>query len=102
MTESEAARFNVLLEDVQRTVKFLAEGHVVLVERLVGVDKRLDGVDRRLDAMSNDLQQLRTDVDDMRTSFDTRLTRVEKALNGKLASPAAKSKRVVVKRSKRK
>jgi hypothetical protein len=102
MTESEAARFNVMLEDVQRTVKFLAEGHVVLVERLDGVDKRLDGVDKRLDGMNHELQQLRTDVDDMRTSFDARLTRVEKALNGSLGSPAAKSKRAAVKRAKRK
>jgi hypothetical protein len=75
MTESEARRFNVLLEEVVGHVRVIAEGHGSLVARMDRLEGRMERLETKVDVLTAHVH-----------TMDVRLGRVERRLNG--AAPA--------------
>jgi hypothetical protein len=67
MQAQERARFEVLLEDVRDKVTVIAEGHVLIVDKLEGLAGRVDRVEAQLDGVEVGLGAFRADS---RARFD--------------------------------
>jgi len=61
-----AGEVGSMLENIDSTMKILAENHSGVIDRLDGIDNRLNGIDNRLDGIDNRLD-----------SIDNRLDRVD-------------------------
>lgn len=59
MTDQERTRFEVLLEDVQRNVRILAEGHGVVVERLDRLDSKVSSLDTKVSSLDTDMREVK-------------------------------------------
>jgi hypothetical protein len=64
MTDGDLTHVGGVLENIQTSVKVIAEGHLALVEgqgvivkRLDRIDSRLDGLEMRFEAFASDAQQ---------------------------------------------
>jgi chromosome segregation ATPase len=88
MTE-ELARFAVMLEDVQRNMKVMAEAHVDQRERSERNEAKLDGLVTRVDGLEMTVKvsaretrerfdKLETKVDNLETKFDKLETKVDR------------------------
>jgi hypothetical protein len=80
VSEDDTRRFNVLLEDIGSKVKFIAEGHVAVIQHLGRIDGRLERVEADVAVLKTDVAVLKTDVAVLKTDvaeIKTRLTRVE-------------------------
>lgn len=66
----ERERFEVLMEDVQTSVKVIAEGHIALVEHLERMNSRFDRLETRFDGLETRFDRLETRFDglEMRVS----------------------------------
>ena len=74
MTDDQAHQFTVVLEDVQKSLAFLAEGHGTLVDGLSRLDRKVDALGARLD--------LRLErVESQLGILDTRVERIEHHLD---------------------
>ena len=80
MTDSERARFEILLEDIRTQVGVIADGHLGLSERMDGFDRHLHAfeqrVDRRFDAIAVDLADVKRDVSVLKTDVSVLKTDV--------------------------
>ena len=74
----ERARFEVLMENVETSLKVLAEAHVAQVERLDRIDGRLERVETKVDRLDMRVGVLETKVDKLETKFDKLETKVDK------------------------
>jgi hypothetical protein len=63
----ERERFEVLLEDVQTSVKVIAEGHSALVEHLGQMNSRFDRLETRFDGLELRFDRLETRFDGLET-----------------------------------
>jgi uncharacterized protein YceH (UPF0502 family) len=93
MTE-ERTRYEVLLEDIQTSMKVLAEGHGALVERLDRmegrIEDRFDGFERRFDRIEVKVDGLEVFASDAQRRLDRIETHLQ--LNGAShASPRRKA-----------
>jgi hypothetical protein len=84
MTASDRTQFEVLLENLQRDVKVIAEGHGVLAERLDHFKSRFDRIEGQFEHLAIQVAVLETRVHALETqvgafSVDTqsRLERIE-------------------------
>ncbi len=84
MTTEERARCEVLLENIQRQVHFLADGHLTLVAGQQAIVERLDRIETRLDGHDHHLGVI-----------DGRLGRIEHqvGLNGSAGKKVTTSKK---------
>ena len=91
MTTEERARFEVLLENIQRSVQVIAEG-VAIVDRLDRIDLRLERVENRVDSLERTIDVFEKSVNARFKGVETRLERIEHhvGLNGR---PSVEPKR---------
>lgn len=103
MRDEERERFQVLLEDIQTSVKVLAEAQGAAVERLDRMDSRFDKLETRFDRQEMRFDRLETRFDGLETRFEVfagdtqqRLKRIEGHLElsgSSLSSPRRKVRR---------
>jgi len=84
MTTSDRTQFEVLLENIQRDVKVIAEGHGVLAERLDRFETRLDRTEDKFEHLAIQVAVLETRVHALETQVgafsvdpQSRLARIE-------------------------
>lgn len=65
----ERERFEVLMEDVQTSVRVIAEGHIALVEHLERMNGRFDRLETRFDRLETRVGGLETRFDGLETRF---------------------------------
>lgn len=88
MTE-ERARFEVLLENVQREMRVIAEGHGALAEGLGALTERLDRIETKVDTVERKVDTLAGDLH----GVQGRLKRIEGHLQLNGSSPRRKATR---------
>src|SRR5688572_25366085 len=97
MTTEERARFEVLLENIDTQVKFLADGHLALVAGQKRLEAKVDNLEVKVDRLEVKVDGLEVN----QQSILGRLDRIEQhvGLNG---SPTPKKKRPAPKSRKKK
>jgi predicted nuclease with TOPRIM domain len=76
MMDEERTRVEVLLENLQTSVKVIAEGHIALAERFERMDNKFDGLEAKFDRLDMRVNGLETKFDrlDLRVNgLETRL-----------------------------
>ena len=92
MMIEERTRFEVLLENLQTSVNVIAEGHVVLVERLDRIDGRFDKLEAKVDRLEVRFEVFASDAQQRLKRIETHL-----ALSGsKGSSPRRKATSVAL------
>lgn len=94
----ERERFEVLMEDVQTSVKVIAEGHSALVEHLERMNSRFDRLETRFDGLETRFDRLETRVSGLEvfaSDAQQRLKRIEGhlELNGSNGSSRSNPRR---------
>lgn len=77
LTAEDRIRFDVLLEDVQRNVKVIAEGHGALVERLDRVEIRLERLEGRFEQIAIHVAVLETRSNALEAKFNALDTKLD-------------------------
>ena len=62
MPNGERERFEVLLENVNSSLRLVAEGHSALNDKFDGLDKKVDSIDKKVDGVVMDVAVLKADV----------------------------------------
>ncbi len=90
MTLEERARYEVLLEDLQKDVRLIAEGHVALTERLdrteARFEQRFEQVEQQIMVLDVKLTQKIDALDTKVDALDVKLTQKVDALDTKLSA----------------
>ena len=77
MTTEERARFEILLENIQRNVMVIAEGHVALNERLDRIETKLDRLEVKVDRLEIRMNGLEIRV----TALETKVNALDKKVD---------------------
>src|SRR5690242_7177102 len=90
MTAAETARFEVILEEIQRSVRVIAESHVGLTTRMDQFSARFDALEIRFDVVEARLGALEHRF----AGMETRVTAVESRLEDFATDTTSRLRRI--------